>query len=242
MTEFRTEQFTHKGGRRNNEDYCGHLMLADFVCWTAADGAGGHEGGEIASETAVTAILDVFRDDPGMSSEHLWKYLRTAHSAIIKKQEVPGLNSMRTTIAVLVSDYKSAMWAHAGDTRLYMLKDGRVLFQTKDHSMPQVLADSGQISAKEIRYHQDRNRLLKSLGVEGALSASVMEDKVPAKEGDAFLICTDGFWEHITETEMEIDLAKSETPQQWLLHMRGRLARRVDGEYDNYSAVAVIVQ
>lgn len=242
MTGFKTGQFTHKGGRPNNEDCCGFVTLKDFACWAVADGAGGHDGGEVASETAVQTILDAFKDDPGLSYEHLRKYLEKAHDEIIKKQDELGLRDMRTTIVLLVSDYKYVLWAHAGDTRLYMLKDGRICFQTKDHSVPQALADAGQISVEEIRYHEDRNRILKSLGNEGGLRASIMGDKVSVEGWDAFLICTDGFWEHIMETEMEIDYAKSETPEQWLQHMRGRIARRVDGEYDNYSAIAVTIE
>ncbi|MBF0456480.1 MAG: serine/threonine-protein phosphatase [Nitrospirae bacterium] len=240
MTGCKTELFTHKGGRPNNEDYCGFVTLKDFACWAVADGAGGHDGGEVASETAVHSILDAFKDDPGLSSDHLRKYLEKAHGEIIKKQEAPDLRNMRTTIVLLVSDYKNALWAHAGDTRLYMLRDGRICFQTKDNSVPQALADAGQISVEEIRYHEDRNRILKSLGSEGGLRAEIMDKKV--SEWDAFLICTDGFWEHITETEMEIDYAKSETPKEWLRHMRGRIARRVDGQYDNYSAIAVTIE
>ncbi|WP_420264517.1 PP2C family protein-serine/threonine phosphatase [Candidatus Magnetominusculus dajiuhuensis] len=236
---FKTQPFTHRGGRPNNEDYCGFITLEDFACWAVADGAGGHEGGEVASETAVEAILDAFKADPGLSVSHLNKYLESAQQEIIKKQKSPDTSSMRTTIALLVSDYNNALWAHAGDSRIYMFKDGRVCFQTKDHSVPQALADSGQISTEQIRGHEDRNRILKSLGTEGGVTATIMGDKVSVRQGDAFLICTDGFWDNIMETEMEIDYAKSETPQEWLTHMCGRIVRRVDGQYDNYSAIVV---
>ncbi|MBF0553864.1 MAG: serine/threonine-protein phosphatase [Nitrospirae bacterium] len=236
---FKTQQFTHKGGRPNNEDYCGFVTLAGLSCWAVADGAGGHNGGEVASKTAVEAILDAFKAEPGLSVSHLKKYLERAQQEIIIKQKAPDTCSMRTTIVLLVSDYNNALWAHAGDSRLYMLKDGRIYFQTKDHSVPQALAGAGQISTEQIRGHQDRNRILKSLGTEGGVSATIMDVKVSVKKGDAFLICTDGFWDNITETEMEIDYAKSETPEAWLKHMRARIVRRVDGEYDNYSAIAV---
>ncbi|KWT84926.1 PP2C family protein-serine/threonine phosphatase [Candidatus Magnetominusculus xianensis] len=239
MTEFRTEQFTHKGGRPNNEDYCGFLTLKSFACWVAADGAGGHNGGETASKTAVEAVLEAFEASPGLTSRHLTNYLEKAQGEIIKKQQAPDLSSMRTTIALLVSDYKNCMWAHAGDTRLYMFKGSRIYFQTKDHSVPQALADAGEITVEEIRCHEDRNRILKCLGAEGGVRATIMDNKVSVEKGDAFLICTDGFWDNITETEMEIDYAKSETPEKWLCHMRSRIIRRVDGEYDNYSAIAV---
>jgi serine/threonine protein phosphatase PrpC len=243
MIEFKTEMFTHQGGRPNNEDYCGFVTLKDFACWVLADGVGGHNGGEVASQAAVETVLDAFKAEPAVSSRHLMMYLEKAQEAIVEKQKDPALYSMRTTIVVLVSDYKNALWAHIGDSRLYLLKGSRIYFQTKDHSVPQALADAGQISAEEVRYHEDRNRILRSLGNEGPVKATIPDNtKVPVAKGDAFLLCTDGFWEHVTETELEIDYAKSGNPTEWLRHMQGRIVRRVDGEYDNYSAIAVTIE
>ncbi|MBF0516034.1 MAG: serine/threonine-protein phosphatase [Nitrospirae bacterium] len=240
MIEFMTELFSHKGGRPNNEDYCGFLTLEGFSCWAGADGAGGHNGGEVASKTAVETILEAFKLHPGLSPRHMRNYMESAQAEIIKTQQTtPDLSTMRTTIVLLISDYNKAIWAHAGDSRLYMLRGGRIYFQTKDHSVPQALADAGQISVEDIRSHDDRNKILRCLGTEGTLRATFMDDKVSVKSGDAFLICTDGFWDNITETEMEIDYAKSDTPAAWLQHMRNRIVRRVDGEYDNYSAITI---
>ena len=175
-----------------------------------------------------------------ITSDAMKRRLEFAQDAIVKKQEEDHmLASMRTTIVLLVTDFQSAMWAHIGDSRLYHFRSGRIIFQTKDHSVPQAMADAGDITHESIRFHEDRNRLLRSLGKESDLRPVIQKAPVPLHKGDAFLLCTDGFWEYVTETEMEVDLVKSDKPEQWLQNMEKRIINRADDNNDNYSATAV---
>lgn len=75
-----------------------------------------------------------------------------------------GTDHMRTTVAMLIASREGAMWAHAGDSRLYWFRDGKIREQTRDDSVPQRLVDAGEISAGQIRFHEDRSKLLNSLG------------------------------------------------------------------------------
>src|SRR5207247_2143972 len=84
---------------------------------------------------------------------------------------------------------------------------------------------TGQISVDDIRHHVDRSRLLRSLGEGGELKPAVTAPALIA-DGDAFLLCTDGFWEYVLEPEMESDLAAAATPSEWLAIMQRRLAAR----------------
>ncbi len=147
---------------------------------------------------------------------------------------------MKTTISVLVASEGVARWIYVGDSRMYMLRDGLVRAVTDDHSVPQALVDSGEIEREEIRLHPDRNRLLRALGKPGEARPDI-GDPLYTRPGDAFLLCSDGFWEYVLESEMETDLQRSDTPDAWVASMERRLLERVPPDNDNYSALAVFV-
>ena len=211
-----TASVSRPGGRAVNEDACGH----GDGCWVVADGLGGHGGGEVAAGIAVDTVLAAAAQQPLIDEGALTQALLAADAAIQARQETdPRLERMRTTAVVLASDARVALWAHLGDSRLYHLRDGRIRFQTFDHSEPQALVRAGEISAAEVRYHEDRNRLLRSLGNDKPPRPTLAEEPLTLMPGDAFLLCTDGFWEYVTEPEMEVTLAKSASPEQWLENM-----------------------
>lgn len=240
MKKFQVASISKGGGRQSNQDSSNYLMFEDGACFVVADGLGGHQGGEVAANLAVETILTSFRYNRELSAEALERHLIVAQDAIIREQKQQAeLRQMRTTVALLASDYKTFLCAHAGDSRIYHFRGGQIIFQTKDHSVPQSLADGGEISPKEIRHHQDRNRLLRSLGADDHSDAAIQKDRQTIKSGDAFLLCVDGFWEDILETEMEAELAKAIKPADWLAKMEARILRRAKEAHDNYTAIAI---
>ncbi|RLC07395.1 MAG: serine/threonine-protein phosphatase [Deltaproteobacteria bacterium] len=240
--KFLTSILSKAGGRKENQDHCDYLVSDHGACWVLADGLGGHRGGEVASRLAVENTLGSFRPEPEISSAALKKHIQTAQDAIIHHQEEdPRLFFMRTTVVILITDFQSVLWAHIGDSRLCHFRSGRIIFQTEDHSVPQAMANAGDITPEEIRFHEDRNRLLRTLGKEDDLRPVIREEPSPLQNSDTFLLCTDGFWEYVTETEMEVDLAKSYNPQEWLEKMETRILERARKDHDNYSAIGISV-
>lgn len=236
---FRTAALSHAGGRPGNEDACGYRA----GCWVVADGLGGHGGGDVAARLAVDALLRCADPLPPPDAEGLLRGLAAAEQAIRQRQaEEPRLSRMRTTVVWLCSDGRQALWAHLGDSRLYHFREGRIRFQTRDHSVSQVMANVGEIDPSEIRFHEDRNRLLRSLGNDRGQRPTLAEAPLPLQAGDVFLLCTDGFWEYVTEAEMEVTLAKAADPEQWLQTMAAGLRRRAAPDHDNYTALAVFVE
>lgn len=239
MLLYSESALTEAGGRDNNEDALVSTRQGDVACWAVCDGLGGHHGGEIASQIATEAIAQAFTSSPACSDAAVQHYLESAEAALVAAQKSdPSLDMMRTTAVILIADERQAAWGHIGDSRLYHFRDGRILSQTRDHSVPAVFAATGQISADEIRHHVDRSRLLRSLGEAVELKPALVS-ATPVASGDAFLLCTDGFWEFVYEAEMEADLASASSPDQWLANMRQRLLHRVSGDNDNYTAIAV---
>lgn len=234
---FLTASISSAGGRGANEDNFGYFETGGAVCWVMADGLGGHGGGATASRLAVEAALASFRADPTVSPKAVRAHLMDAHAAISRQQTEPALSQMRSTIVLVVANEQNAVCGHVGDSRFYHFQGGSVAFQTIDQSVPGALAAAGSIAYDQIRFHEDRNRVLRSLGNEGDVNPVIVERQL--RQGDMFLLCTDGFWEFVTEFEMEVDSAKAAAPAEWLRSMTSRLLRRAKPDHDNYSALAV---
>lgn len=239
-----TAVLTAAGSSAVNEDACGYRILGDAGCWVLCDGLGGHGGGGTASRAAVDAVLQGFEKNPRVNRDALAGLIEGANRAVLERQRAePEISLMRTTIVALLADGDTAFWAHAGDSRLYHFRNGRIVERTRDHSVPQRLMDAGEISEEQIRFHEERSRLLLSLGNHTDSGATFASARIGT--GDAFLLASDGFWGMILEPEMEQDLAASRDPKQWLARMEARLRERIAndpdlGEVDDYSAIAVV--
>lgn len=237
-TPFSTEFVSMPGGRELNEDHCDFATEKGVFCWVVADGLGGHIAGETASRLAVEEVLRSFHMEPTLCGAALRDHVVAAQTRLRRAQERDNqLRGMGTTIVILASDGVHAQWAHVGDSRLYWIHDGQIRGWTKDHSVPQALADGGEIAEGDIRFHVDRNRLLQAIGGSETPSPAILEQPLDIEPGDKFLLCTDGFWEYVREMEMEADLAKSVTPQGWLELLEGRLLSRAPTDHDNYTAM-----
>lgn len=237
---FSTAMLSEKGGREVNQDYCDFLVVRDRGIWALADGLGGSQGGEIAARLSVQTMLEQVDEEPILLIKGgLAEAQRLLHE---EQKRSPLRRSMRTTLVVLVCSGASAYWAHVGDSRLYHFRAGKLISQTKDHSVCQALVNAGEISQEDIRFHEDRNRLYRVLGTEGEVKASIREDGIQIEQGDAFLLCSDGFWEYVTEDEMVRTIESASSPSEWLEAMESILKSRVLERHDNYSALAVFVE
>lgn len=245
MTSLRysTATLSHAGGRSYNEDCLGFHERANGGCWVLADGLGGHGGGEVAAEIAVQTLLQFDNSQNIVAPDQILAAFEQADATIRARQETePRLSRMRSTLAALVCHDGHAFWAHLGDTRIYFLRNSRIHFQTADHSVPWALVRAGEITLADVRHHEDRNRLLRTLGNDKGVRPDISTPPDPLQPGDAFLLCTDGLWEYVTEAEMEITFTKSKAPADWLGKMETILLNNCSDDHDNYSALAVMVQ
>ena len=112
---------------------------------------------------------------------------------------------------------RCAAWGHIGDSRLYYFRDGRIAQQTRDHSVVQNMVDAGYIQADALRAAPQRSQLFAALGEREEFKPAYGQAEIG--EGDAFLLCTDGVWEHVTEPELEQMLAQSNCAADWLAHI-----------------------
>ena len=235
-----TATLSKKGGRRNNQDSFGCEYSRQNGCWVVADGLGGHAGGETASRMAVDAVLSVFRQATSLSPVAIDTGFFQAHQAVQQKAtEDFALSGMRTTLTVLMCDGQKAVWGHVGDSRLYWFRNGKILYQTKDHSVPQMLVDAGKLDPLKLRGHEDQNRLTRALGQTGSLKTSVLSEPIDLQPGDAALLCSDGIWTYVLELELEADWEKAASAAEYLALLERRVLERAESEHDNYTAIAV---
>jgi serine/threonine protein phosphatase PrpC len=234
-----------RGGRKYNEDACGHWHSErDLVC-VLADGAGGHGGGDIAARLAVSEVIGRFCLQPSRDGADLGGLLRATNLELIEQRE-PGTPraDMHSTVVCLVIDFvdRRAHWAHAGDSRLYWFRDARILERTRDHSLVQNLVDSGVIAESEVRSHPRRSELRSALGIPDELLEVGSRDGALAVEpGDVFLLCTDGLWEYVDDAELEQSLQSAAGPAAWLERLDAAVRRnaRHRASHDNFSALVV---
>jgi len=234
-----------KGGREYNEDYTWFSKSDTKGIFVLADGLGGHACGEVASKTACEAVIDEYNLNNELSVDEL---IETAQHAVrAKQQEVFSCATMKTTLVVLKIENMIARWGHAGDSRLYHIRKNKIINQTIDHSLTQALINAKQIKKKELRYHKDRSKVTKVIGSDwDAPEYEVHKNEVVVKKGDVFLLCTDGFWEHVYEKEMISTLKQSEGLKIWIKKMQESLLNKLQKEKidnnDNYTALAMIIE
>lgn len=234
-----------RGAKNHNEDYCGYVKGISGFLACLADGLGGHAGGQTASRIAVTAALSSATTEESAHGENaLTNAFNAAQWQLLSKQrEMPQLKHMRTTFTgFFIQQDGTATYAHAGDSRIYIIRDRKIVKQTLDHSIPQVLVATGNLDQSEIRGHTYRNQILHSLGDPQNFQVEYAPEYMLEK-GDVILMCSDGFWEYVTENEMTSSIYLHTTAKRWIRSLEEKLLQKTEKlENDNYSALAIYVR
>lgn len=236
---------TNPGARKGNEDAVVHGSGPNGHYAVLADGAGGHSRGREASHRAVAALQRVL-DDPGVafSPANLTQMVRLAHSEIVANQNSERPESrMHTTLVALWIEpsVQHALWTHVGDSRLYRVRQGRAEQLTQDDSVVQQLVLAGMITAAQSRTHPQKNHLLAALGTEGEVEPHTVVRPVELMEGDAYLLCSDGWWDGFEPEDIAASLMRALSAEDWLADMQRQILARATPRQDNLSAIAVWV-
>lgn len=228
---------THVGTvRKHNED--AYLCRPDLGLWAVADGAGGHQSGDLASGMIVAA-LD--RLEPGLTASAFLPRVRAVvaetHQALLHEAAMRGPGAViASTVVILVlrDTHFACLWA--GDSRAYLLRDGDLTQITHDHSLVQALVDEGRLSAEAAEFHPQANVITRAVGAE---TAELELEKIigDLEPGDRFLLCSDGLSKTVPFSEIAALLgAPAATPSAELL-IAAALARASN---DNVTTVVVM--
>ncbi len=237
------------GGRSSNQDACGHWRSDDRLCCVVADGAGGHGGGDVAAKLVVNHIVEQASLAPLARADEVQDLLLDANAHLRRHQaDSHATRDMHSTVVALFVDLtcQEALWGHAGDSRLYVFRDGQMLSHTRDHSVVQLMADAGLLMPEQIRTHPRRSELQSALGsAPEDLLVSTVASPWSLKPRDVFLLCTDGLWEYVDEAEMCTSLSRAADPAAWLGKLEELvLLHAAEGGktgHDNFSGIAVWV-
>ena len=240
--KFSIYQESRQGPRKSNQDRVVYCYSRDSLCMVVADGMGGHLHGEVAAQIATQFIGEAFQRAAQPRLADPFKFLldsiTNAHHAIVDYANVRSLlETPRTTCVACVVQEGLAYWAHVGDSRLYLIRDGRVEAQTKDHSRVQILVDAGRVREEAIAAHPDRNKIFNCLGQMGPPRVDLSR-RTALRHRDTLLLCTDGVWgplmaRHICEELLRNEIMRAVPILLDMAEVRGGK----DG--DNASVVAM---
>jgi PPM family protein phosphatase len=185
-------------------------LASKGVLLVVADGMGGHSAGEVASKMAVDLVLRLYYDSPSAAPDALREAVEEAnreiHAASLEDESRRGMGTTCTALAILGGE---GFAAHVGDSRLYMLRGGKIYLLTEDHSAVMEMVKLGLITMDEARTHEDKNVILRALGTSPEVEVSTLTP-FPVRAGDRYLLCSDGLYDLVTDEEMERELTASE--------------------------------
>ena len=224
--------------RPQNED--SYLNLPDLGVFAVADGVGGAQAGDVASQMAMEIVAEAFSNSPGGEPESTMRAaLERANLAIYQMaNDLPQLSSMATTVVAVHLDGDTATVAHVGDSRVYRIfPDGRLERETDDHSVVEEEVRAGRMSREEAAVHPGRNVISRALGAEDNVDIDLK--KVVVEPGTSFLLCSDGITRHIDDAELSGILSAGLDPQETCLRLKELCFER--GAEDNLTAVVVSI-
>ena len=203
---YETATTTRLGDRDCNQDRCAVVQREDAILLLLADGMGGHPRGELAAQVFIDSLAAQFDDTPlpiDDPQRFLGQAFARAHADIIAAgdREQPPARPLTTGVACLLQD-GHAWWAHAGDSRLYLIRNGELLARTRDHSMVEELIQGGEVLESERAQHPWRNIVTRALGGKPEPPAITHAEPVRAIPGDVILLCSDGLWAAVPEERL----------------------------------------
>jgi serine/threonine protein phosphatase PrpC len=207
---FSVYQVSRKGGREKNEDRMGYCYTRDSGLFALADGMGGHPEGEVASQLALQTLAAMFQREAKPSLKDPLRFLHNAviaghHQLLRYATERALIDTPRTTVVACVLQGNAAYWAHCGDSRLYLVRDGKLIARTRDHSYSELQQTMSQVVAMPGRFN--RNVLFTCLGSPGK---PVIDTVGPLllQTGDRLMLCSDGLWGTVDDAVITEQLAR----------------------------------
>jgi serine/threonine protein phosphatase PrpC len=241
--KFSVHQASMIGNRKFNQDRVAYAYRKDALLLVLADGMGGHLDGELAATMAIEAFVSAFASyeaekfvDP---QSFLTDTMRVAHRLIMALPHDKDIGFPGTTCVVALIQDDKMYSAHAGDSRLYVLRDHAVSSRTRDHSMVQQWMEWGVLTEEEARVHPRRNQITNCLGGIDELFYAESAPVLELHKGDVVLLSSDGLWgpfedHELVESFATLALAKS------LDNLMVRALERENDHSDNISGLAVI--
>lgn len=238
---FVAAQANRLGNRTSNQDRCLIVERADTVLLAVADGMGGHARGDLAAQAFVDTLSRRFRAYQGVgdAAAFLRDAFREAHCTIqrVGQAQNPPIQPMTTGVACLIQDGE-AQWAHVGDSRAYLIRQGQIVLRTRDHTRVAEMVEAGLLTEQQARLHPLRNHVSRCLGGTDQPPPVTLSPTIYLAPGDVVLLCSDGLWSPISESRLISTLEGDAFP--FAIEALAEAAERASyPQSDNVSGVAL---
>src|SRR3990167_646333 len=239
---FSIHQASHIGNRKYNQDRVGYAYSNDTLLLVLADGMGGHLHGEVAASSAIDTFIESFgpyaQSPAADPQEFLTNTMRHAHERIMRIPHGTDIGFPGTTCIAALIQNGMMYWGHAGDSRLYVLRNSMVLFKTRDHSKVHQWVEWGMISEEEARTHPQRNQITNCLGGSDDMFYTEPGEPISLQSGDVVLLGSDGLWGPFSDQELS-EAFSSRSVAEVLDNLIACALDREEGHSDNVTGLAV---
>lgn len=231
------------GGRKENQDSFFIKGTQSLLAVSVCDGMGGMNGGAIASATAVMTIHEAISELPGdtVTEDTLRQLIDEANRAVYDRAaNDQTLLGMGTTATLLIITREAAFLAHVGDSRIYLIRNGKKVYRTFDHSRVFELVEAGVMTEEEARNSNFSNVITRALGIRPKIEVTTA--KIPYKDGDRFILCCDGIWNCLPEREVIKMFTKYDSPIKEVDYLIDRIdviGEENGGMHDNMTVAIV---
>jgi protein phosphatase len=216
--------------RRRNED----SYVIEPPLFAIADGMGGAQAGEVASRLATVALKETGTEANG--EERIFDLIQEANRRVYDRSSTdPNTSGMGTTITVALVEDERVAFGHVGDSRAYLIRDATMEQLTEDHSLVNELLKTGRLSREEAESHPQRSVITRALGTDPDVDVDTFT--IAAREGDLFLLCSDGLTDMVSEDSILSVVERNRNDIDDALRALVRAANKAGGE-DNITVVA----
>lgn len=204
-----------------------------------ADGMGGRTGGRLAADQVVSTAENLFKDmtDRDSTFRDMLLHLAAEAHTVIRLTAIAAEKEPHSTLCALIIKKNYAIWAHAGDSRLYFFRSGRLVHRTEDHTYAEQLRQEGRHEDADIAAGRYKNILVSALGINKKPRVVIGEENA-LREGDMFLLASDGLWAYFEDDELS-EILHGEPPREASERLISLARERAEGRGDNLSVVII---
>lgn len=232
------------GAREDNQDRVAIAVSERAALLVVIDGMGGHADGAKAADTALKSMLDSFWQsslplfDP-LGFVHL--ALGRAHDDVCRLGNGLSVDARpRATTAICLVQDGAAYWGHIGDSRIYLMRRGKVAERTRDHSHVELLLREKKITEEEVTHHPMRNFVESCLGGDPAIPEMTISGRKPLTTGDLLLLCTDGIWSNLSDSTIAGYCSDETVDLRAALEVLGARAVTASAPFSDNSTAAIL--
>lgn len=235
-SSFKTAFISEEGSRLKNNDYFGFVELDKYACYVIADGITDMRDSQSARK-AIEAVISAFHNEPGIGRRKLKRYLKYANRELCKGK---SYEKLKASITVVLTNYEKFRYGCAGNTRLRLYRNGRMILASSDMSLSQDMVETDRLAADKLAKHEERNNLYSYLGKEHF--KPFLSKKKKLADGDIITLYTRGIWENIDEGELSDVFAETgNEPLEECDKVEDLLLSRQPENLDNYTFAAIYV-